>query len=678
MKSSMTASDIYVMLRELRDAVVGTWILNVYQVNGTLLFKLSQDSPNKMWLLVEPGKRMHLTSITYEREARQRAFCQTLRKHLRDHKVTALDQHDFDRVVYLRAGPPDNQYTLVVELFGDGNAALLDPNDRIVTAMTYRRMRDRDVVRGAPFQFPPLRAKDPLTATRRDQDALLDSSDSDAVRTLVSSYNMSGSTAEEILARAGIDFTTPAQALKPSQRQTLYDATRTYFEMLRTGQLSPCIVMDENGDPLDVLPLPSPLHAAAQKKEYATFNEALDSYFSIQHAEKAVDHVEEQHQHERKQLEQLLQKQKSHYEEMEARAAQSRVTATTIYQQLPLVDELLTTIRDARQRNLPWREIETRLALGKKRRIPAATIFQRIEPQSGKVQVAIDGQSLELDIRLSGVENAEQLFQRSKQLEKKVAGAQIAIEDTSRKLVALSSKQEEERAQTRARAPVERRKKRWFEKFRWFKTSGGVLVLGGQDAVSNQQLVRKHLAEGDLFFHADVLGAPAVVAKTAGTQPTTEELEEIAVFAVSYSRAWKAGWTVCDAYWAHSSQVSFTAPTGEYLPKGSVMVRGERSYLRGVPVRLALGLMEEKGTPFLAAGPERAISKQASLYVRLIPGDTKVSDVAKILRTHFVLLAPPALKDKIEAIGIDEIVAVLPPGSAKVQKPDGEAIGKPR
>lgn len=678
MKSSMTASDIYVMLRELTDAVVGRWILNVYQVNGTLLLKISQDSPNKTWLLIEPGKRMHLTSITYERDARQRAFCQTLRKHLRDHKVTALDQHDFDRVVYLRAGPPDNRYTLVVELFGDGNAVLLDPNDRIVTAMTYRRMRDRDVVRGAPFQFPPLRAKDPLTATRGDQDALLDSSDSDVVRTLVSGYNMSGSTAEEILTRAGIDFTTPAHSLQSGQRQTLYDATRTYFDALRTGQLSPCIVMDENGDPLDVLAISSALHAAAQKREYGTFNEALDSFFSTQHAEKVVNHVEAQYQRERTKLEQLLQKQKSHYEDMEARAAQGRVTATTIYQQLPLIDELLTTIRDARKRNLPWREIETRLALGKRRRIPAATIFQRLEPQSGQLHVAIDGQSLELDIRLSGAENAEQLFQRSKQLEKKVAGARIAVEDTTKKLAALSSKQEAETAQTRARTPVERRKKRWFEKFRWFKTSGGVLVLGGQDAASNQQLVRKHLAEGDLFFHADVLGAPAVVAKTASAKPTNEELQEIAVFAVSYSRAWKAGWTVCDAYWAPSNQVSFTAPTGEYLPKGSVMVRGERNYLRGMPVSLAVGLMEEKGMPFLAAGPETAISRQASLYVRLVPGDTKVSDVAKILRAHFASLVPSGLKEKIEAISIDEIVAVLPPGSAKVEKPDGGAAGKPR
>jgi predicted ribosome quality control (RQC) complex YloA/Tae2 family protein len=660
----------------MRDAVVGRWILNIYQVNGTLLFKISQDSPNKTWLLVEPGRRIHLTTITYEREARQLAFCQTLRKHLRDHKVASLDQHDFDRVVYLRVGPLKSQYTFVVELFGNGNAVLLDPNDRIVTAMTYRRMRDRDVVRGAPFQFPPLRAKDPLTASREDQDALLDASNSDAVRTLVNGYNMSGSIAEEILARTDIAFTTPAHSLQPSQRKTLYDAMRLYFEALRSGPLSPCIIMDEKGEPVDVIPLPSTLYATGQKKEFSSFNEALDRYFSTKYAEKAVEHAKAHYQQEQTKLEHLLQDQESHYEDIKARAARVRVTATKIYQNLPLVDELLATIREARQRNLPWWEIETRLALGKKKRIPAATIFERIDSQSGQVHVTIDGNPLELDIRLSGVENAEQLFQRSKQLEKKVAGAQKAIEDTSHKLAALSSKQEEERVETRVPTSVERRKKRWFEKFRWFRTSRGTLILGGQDAASNQQLVRKHLEDGDLFFHADVLGAPAVVAKTAGSLPTDEELQEIAVFAVSYSRAWKAGWSVCDAYWARSDQVSFSAPTGEYLTKGSVMVRGERHYLRSMPVRLAFGLVDEKGFPVPVAGPETAVSQQTSLYVRLLPGDTKVSDVAKFLRSYLASTAPPELKQKIEAISIDEIVAILPPGSAKVEKPAGRTIDK--
>ena len=101
------------------------------------------------------------------------------------------------------------------------------------------------------------------------------------------------------------------------------------------------------------------------------------------------------------------------------------------------------------------------------------------------------------------------------------------------------------------------------------------------------------------------------------------------------------------------------------------MVRGERNYLRGVPVRLGVGLMEDEGIPFIAAGPETAIYRQASLHLRLVPGDAKVSDVAKMLRAHFAALTPSGLKEKIESISIDEIVAVLPPGPAKVDKPDG-------
>ena len=178
----MTASDIFIALRELRELIVGRWILNIYQLNGTLLFKISHDSPNKIWLVIEPGRRIHLTTMTYEQDARLRAFTKSLRKHLRNHKISALEQHDFDRVVYLRAGPPERQFTIVIELFGGGNAILLDPKKRIVDAMTYRRMRDRDIVRGAPFQFPPLRAQDPIHSSEEELNTILDASQSDTIR----------------------------------------------------------------------------------------------------------------------------------------------------------------------------------------------------------------------------------------------------------------------------------------------------------------------------------------------------------------------------------------------------------------------------------------------------------------------------------------------------------------
>jgi hypothetical protein len=210
--------------------------------------------------------------------------------------------------------------------------------------------------------------------------------------------------------------------------------------------------------------------------------------------------------------------------------------------------------------------------------------------------------------------------------------------------------------------PVLRRKKRWYEKFRWFRTFNNTLVLGGRDAGSNQQLIRKYLEESDLFFHADFSGAPVVVVRTEGQEVTEQELQEIATFAVSYSRAWKAGWSGADTYWVRSDQVSLSAPSGEFLPKGSVMVRGERNYVRNAPVRVAIGLMVEEDFPIIIAGPESSIQLQTKVLVRLIPGKMKVSDAAKQLRKQFASQVPELIRGQVQAMNLDEIIAALPPG----------------
>ncbi len=665
--SSMNASDIYVMLRELKDALVGSWISNIYQFNGSLLFKISHDSPNKIWLLIEPGRRMHLTALTLEKEAQQRAFCKSLRRHLRDQKIVAFEQHEFDRVVILRAGLPEEQFTLIVELFGGGNAVLLDPKNRIVTAMTYRRMRDRDLVRGAPFEFPPPRARDPRDISEADLDTVLDASEGDIIRTLVRGFSISGDTAEEILARSGIERETPARSFSLEQRKILHKAILTYFTTLATGQLAPLVVLDEEGNPSRFLSMTSERYKGVPVKEYSTFNEALDAYYSVHRREASLEGLADRYQSELTKLQRLLEKQQEHRETMETRASKSREAANAIYQQLPLVEELLTTIREARHRDVSWQEIQKRLDVGKERHLAAASILDRLDPHSGRVHILLDGHSITLDVRISAAENANQLFQRSKQLERKVEGALIAIKDTKRKLAEMQQKRDEEITQSQTHKIIQRRKKKWYEKFRWFITSSGLLVLGGRDASSNQQLVRKHLEKDDVFFHADITGAPVVILKPEGREPSEEDLLETAIFAVSYSRAWRAGWTACDVYWVRSDQVSLSSPTGEYLPKGAVMVRGTRNYLKKTPLRLAVGLLEENGIPYFAVGPETAMKNQAKQYTIIIPGKLKVSEVAKLLRTHYSRTVPDELQQYVKTMNIDHIIAILPPGPIAIE-----------
>ncbi len=658
----MSASDVFVMLREVKDVLIGRWIVNIYQLNGTLLFKFSSDSPNKIWLVIEPGKRMHLTSLTYEREAKLRAFCKVLRKQLRDHKVVNIEQHDFDRVVYLRAGPPEKQFTLVIELFGGGNAILLDPKDRIVSAMTFRRMRDRDIVRGATFQFPPLRAMDPREISLEALNEILDKSDRELIRTLARNLNMSGSTAEEILARGKLEPTLIASSLSKTQRKTVHKALLTQFQMLSEGSLSPQIILNKDEEPIRVVPIESALFPDATTKKFSTFNEALDYFYTTHKEETAVDEVEDKFQRDLAKLQRLQKQQQDHLDTMQTRAAQSREAANAIYQYLNIIEELLSTIRDARQQSLSWDEITKRLDEGKSKQIPAALIFVKIDKHAGRLHIKLDELVLTLDFRLSAADNANQMFQRSKQLEKKVKGAKIAIEDTEKKIAHLQDNREDELIRVESEKLDTRRKKQWYEKFRWFRTSNDMLVLGGRDASSNQQLIRKYLEESDLFFHADFAGAPVVIARTEGRVVPEDELLEVATFAVSYSRAWKTGWSAADSYWVTSKQVSLSAPSGEFLPRGSVMVRGERNYIRNAPVRIAMGLIVEEDLPLIIAGPDSAIRSQTKISIDFIPGPIKVSEAAKRIRRQFADQVSEELQGKVHALNLDEIIAMLPPG----------------
>lgn len=138
------------------------------------------------------------------------------------------------------------------------------------------------------------------------------------------------------------------------------------------------------------------------------------------------------------------------------------------------------------------------------------------------------------------------------------------------------------------------RKQFWFEKFIWFISSDGYLVLGGKDAQQNEMLYRRYLKKGDVYVHADLHGAPSVLIKNIPNTPEApippSTLSQAGSLAVCASSAWdsKAG---MGAWWVNADQVSKSAPTGEYLTTGSFMIRGKKNFLPPAQLLLGLALM---------------------------------------------------------------------------------------
>ena len=220
-----------------------------------------------------------------------------------------------------------------------------------------------------------------------------------------------------------------------------------------------------------------------------------------------------------------------------------------------------------------------------------------------------------------------------------------------------------------ASVPV-RYDEKWYERFRWFRTSDGFLVLGGRNADQNEELVNKYLDPSDRFFHAQAHGAPVTILK--GTEPDEPardveipetSKQEAAQFAVSYSSVWKDGKFEGDAYEVGPDQVSKTPESGEYIEKGSFVIRGDREYYRNVAVGVAVGIKCEPDTRVIG-GPPSAIEPVAETTVQLEPGQYAQNDIAKRLyRTFRERFSDTSFVRKIASP--DRIQEFCPPGGSR-------------
>lgn len=265
---------------------------------------------------------------------------------------------------------------------------------------------------------------------------------------------------------------------------------------------------------------------------------------------------------------------------------------------------------------------------------------------------------VEVDYRKDVQENAAAYYEKSKKLKAKAKGAADAAEETKKKLAELEKleraeevKHLEQKAAEKARVRV-KRDKEWFERFRWFRTSNGFLVVAGRDSRQNDILFSKHFADGDLFFHAEIHGAPVTIMKE-GETAQAQDRKEAAQFAGSYSSAWKIGSTEVDVYAMKRSQVSKHGKAGEYAGKGGFMLFGEREWYRSTPLGLLVGV----SNGIVVSAPASRGKGGLDSAVVLLPGGMEKGAAAK-----------QAAKELGQTALLDDILQTLPAGESHLEK----------
>lgn len=256
-----------------------------------------------------------------------------------------------------------------------------------------------------------------------------------------------------------------------------------------------------------------------------------------------------------------------------------------------------------------------------------------------------------LNIRKSAQENAQAFFDEAKRLRNKMKGAASGMREVENKLAAL----EKETRSTEKKSPEKRRSKEWFEKFRWCYTRGGLLVVGGRDAHSNEALVKRHMEDNDWYFHADVHGAPHCLLKCEKKKPTKEDFDDAASFAGLFSSVWKKGLLSVRVYAVKPSQVSKKAPTGESLGRGAFIINGERKWF-DPDFKMGWGVQVLSEGFRAMCGPLACVKAHAIHVSELSAGEKSKTDVAKSYQKWLEKQTPPI------SIPLDDLVAALPPG----------------
>ncbi len=622
-KRELTGIDLHLLLKEISE-----------KLENGIFKKIKEDSQNKIFLLVfykkglgelhllvELGRRLHLTR--YRRAFPEPTpFCMLLRKHLKGSILRKISQKGLERVVEFVFEKNGKRYYLIAELFSKGNLLLLDENRKIIAIFEQQSWRDRSLKIGVKYKYPPEKIN-LLKLSAKDICRLAKNCNKDIVRFLAVDLGLGGIYAEELCYRIKIDKNMPASSLTEKLANTLIETLKSMLNE-KAHFYEDCFA------PFELKKLSKP-----PLKVSESFNEILDEYFA------KIEELRKKSEEEKKirEREKKISKILKIIEELEMREKSLREIGDLIYLNFSKIQELLEDLRNYHTKENSWEKVKRSL-------LQKYDFVTELNEKEGKIILTIENRKITLDFRKNAAENANLYFEKAKKVREEINRLKDKIKEIEKK---------------RGLKKVKKlKKKKWYEKFRYFFTSSGFLVVAGKDANTNELLIKKYLENKDIVLHAEIQ-SPFAIIKSEGKNIDEQSIKEAAIFTACYSKAWKLGLASMDVFWVRPEQVSKKAPHGEYLGKGAFMIYGKKNYIT-VPLRLAIGIIFENDGCEVIAGPESAISSKTKYFVVITPGTLKSKDLIKKIKKKLSKIIPAEKREILESIEDSEFQKWIPGG----------------
>jgi len=630
---TLAGIELNYLVNKISEEVQGYYVSNIWGITkDSILFKLHHPEKSDIFMMVSTSG-VWLTSVKIDQIEPNRLL-KRLRNDLLRFKIKKIEQIGSERIAYFTFSGFDKEFVIIGEFFGEGNILLCNEEMKILALQHSIDVRHRKLGVGMTYATPPPSGLDIFDISESDFEDLK-KSELIAGKWLGRTLGLPKKYVEGIFELAKVNSKKIGKDLNEDEIKKIFHITSTIVADVTKGNHDPQIIRNDKSEVI-------PIKLGKLDGKYSSVNsfmEGLDTVFTENIVEKGRSIQTSESDKKIRELETQISEQEKAIETVKEKSKYVTNLANSLYE---MVSKGIVSIEDPNAQNI----LEENNA--------------KLSKEKGISLIVIKDEKIKINPEASLQSIASVLFNEAKRQSGAIKSIDQIKNKTKKKLEKLKNRSD---ASTQEIIVSEVRKKNWYERYRWFFTSDDMLAIGGRDAPSNSAVVRKHLGKNDKIFHGDIFGSPFFILKDA-ENPPTNSMNEVAHATVCFSRAWREGMHGLSAFWVNPEQVKKSAPSGQFLPKGSFTIEGKRNFVNIPSLKLAVGIIPQDDHYLLTSGPPETIKKKSLCYAIIEPHGLEMVEVAKKVKLEFSKLEEEITKQ----ISLDDFVRALPAGQSQIKE----------
>ena len=412
-------------------------------------------------------------------------------------------------------------------------------------------------------------------------------------------------------------------------------------------------------------------HEAYDVREFSSFCEAVDEYFRETKETKLQSKAKDATSAITAKVEKIRIDQQQRVNDLEASLAQKERTAQLLEERADQIDAVVQVLNNALASGLRWDEVQDYVREEQAKGSPLASLIQDIDFEQRVVTVVLDECTAKVSLDESARAASSSLWSLAKKARLKVTKTQEA----SVSVIKAAEKQADNKLKARAwqqdssRLKKQKSVQAWFQRFAWFVSSEGFLVVAPRDKGQCEQVVFGGvLRDTDALVLCEQNGPPTVVRARNGVLSPLA-LHEAGCFAACRSDAWQRR-DRAPAYWVPGFSVrkvgsSNSSQVLDVLGDVAISSGTKKTYLPPTQLELTFALLFKLSDDSLEAhAQDRPGRVPDEELLRLTPSEEATESEEEV--------APVVVEDALPPAPEPHFARTGPCGNRRAYRPRGQ------